>query len=186
MKKASLAAEVPNGKIRAFETFRNIILPILTTAILIAFSVSSYSSYDSSLLQSFTTSSNASTSMGIEGKCDIFKGNWVPYPEGPYYTNKTKCVIEDRQNCMKFGRPDSEFMKWRWQPDECDLAMFDAGRFLELVRGKTLAFVGDSVARNQMQSLVCLLASVSNHLLTHCNSNFICNKCYNNQPIWLG
>nr|GMC97179.1 protein trichome birefringence-like 19 [Ipomoea batatas] len=162
MKKASLAAEVPNGKIRAFETFRNIILPILTTAILIAFSVSSYSTSDSSLLQSFTTSSNnASTSMGIERRCDIFKGNWVPYPDGPYYTNKTKCVIEDRQNCMKFGRPDSEFMKWRWQPDECDLAMFDAGRFLELVRGKTLAFVGDSVARNQMQSLVCLLASVA-------------------------
>nr|GMC95125.1 protein trichome birefringence-like 19 [Ipomoea batatas] len=100
--------------------------------------------------------------MGIdERRCDIFKGNWVPYPEGPYYTNKSKCVIEDRQNCMKFGRPDSEFMKWRWQPGECDLPMFDAGRFLELVRGKTLAFVGDSVARNQMQSLVCLLASVA-------------------------
>nr|GLL26511.1 protein trichome birefringence-like 19 [Ipomoea trifida] len=99
--------------------------------------------------------------MGIERRCDIFKGNWVPYPEGPYYTNKTKCVIEDRQNCMKFGRPDSEFMKWRWQPDECDLPMFDAGRFLEVVRGKTLAFIGDSVARNQMQSLVCLLASVA-------------------------
>nr|GMC91505.1 protein trichome birefringence-like 19 [Ipomoea batatas] len=163
MKKASLAAEVPNGKIRAFETFRNTILPILTTLILIAFSVSSYSASDSSLLQSFTTSSNnASTSMGIdERRCDIFKGKWVPYPEGPYYTNKSKCVIEDRQNCMKFGRPDSEFMKWRWQPDECDLPMFDAGRFLEVVRGKTLAFVGDSVARNQMQSLVCLLASVA-------------------------
>ncbi|XP_031096071.1 protein trichome birefringence-like 19 [Ipomoea triloba] len=161
MKKASLAAEVPNGKIRAFETFRNIILPILTTLILIAFSVSSYST-SNSLLQSFTFSSNnASTSMGIERRCDIFKGNWVPYPEGPYYTNKSKCVIEDRQNCMKFGRPDSEFMKWRWQPDECDLPMFDAGRFLEVVRGKTLAFVGDSVARNQMQSLVCLLASVA-------------------------
>lgn len=167
--KASRAAEVPNGngKIRVFETFRRIILTIFTTVLLIAFSVSSYSSSDS-LLQSFRTTSNASTatnastSMAIEGRCNIFKGNWVPYPDGPYYTNQTKCVIEDRQNCMKFGRPDTEFMKWRWQPDGCDLPMFDAGRFLELVRGKTLAFLGDSVARNQMQSLVCLLASVSN------------------------
>ncbi|KAA8547836.1 hypothetical protein F0562_004265 [Nyssa sinensis] len=60
---------------------------------------------------------------------------------------------------MKFGRPDTEFLKWRWKPDECELPLFDAGQFLELVRGKTLAFVGDSVGRNQMQSLVCLLAS---------------------------
>ncbi|KAL7184865.1 hypothetical protein ACSBR2_026918 [Camellia fascicularis] len=52
-------------------------------------------------------------------------------------------------------------MKWRWKPDECELPLFNAVQFLELVRGKTLAFVGDSVGRNQMQSLTCLLASVS-------------------------
>ncbi|KAA8547833.1 hypothetical protein F0562_004262 [Nyssa sinensis] len=93
--------------------------------------------------------------------CNLFRGNWVLDTKGPYYTNETKCVIDDRQNCMKFGRPDTEFLKWRWKPDECELPLFDAGQFLELVRGKTLAFVGDSVGRNQMQSLVCLLASVA-------------------------
>ncbi|KAA8547834.1 hypothetical protein F0562_004263 [Nyssa sinensis] len=91
--------------------------------------------------------------------CNLFRGNWVLDTKGPHYTNETKCVIDDRQNCMKFGRPDTEFLKWRWKPDECELPLFDAGQFLELVRGKTLAFVGDSVGRNQMQSLVCLLAS---------------------------
>ncbi|XP_059670706.1 protein trichome birefringence-like 19, partial [Cornus florida] len=113
-----------------------------------------------SSLQSPGEASNDSKSISLEHKCNIFSGNWVPYPDGlPYYTNETQCSIDDRQNCLKFGRPDTEFLKWRWQPDECDLPMFDGVHFLELVRGKTLAFLGDSVGRNQMQSLVCLLAS---------------------------
>lgn len=97
----------------------------------------------------------------MEKKCDIFTGRWVPHPEGPYYTNTTCNLIIDQQNCMKFGRPDTEFMKWRWKPDACELPLFDAEQFLELVRGKSLAFVGDSVGRNQMQSLLCLLSGVA-------------------------
>nr|XP_027074666.1 protein trichome birefringence-like 19 [Coffea arabica] len=93
--------------------------------------------------------------------CDMFSGDWVPQVEAPYYTNETKCQIDDRQNCIKFGRPDTEFMKWRWKPSQCELPPFNATLFLELVRGKSLAFIGDSLARNQMQSLVCLLASAA-------------------------
>ncbi|KAI9152780.1 hypothetical protein LWI28_001056 [Acer negundo] len=84
-------------------------------------------------------------------------GEWVPNPEGPYYTNTTCWAIYEHQNCMKFGRPDTDFMKWRWKPDGCDLPIFNPAQFLEIVRGKSLAFIGDSVARNQMQSLICLL-----------------------------
>ncbi|XP_047323942.1 protein trichome birefringence-like 19 [Impatiens glandulifera] len=95
-------------------------------------------------------------------RCNIFKGDWVfSDSKEPYYTNETKCVIDDRQNCMKFGRPDTDFLKWRWKPYGCDLPLFDARRFLEIVKGKTLAFLGDSVGRNQMQSLVCLLSSAA-------------------------
>ncbi|KAF5749952.1 protein YLS7-like [Tripterygium wilfordii] len=61
---------------------------------------------------------------------------------------------------MKYGRPDSEFMKWRWKPDGCELPIFNPSQFLEIVRGKSMAFVGDSVSRNQMQSLICLLSRV--------------------------
>ncbi|QHO10047.1 Protein trichome birefringence-like [Arachis hypogaea] len=91
-------------------------------------------------------------------KCDIFSGEWVPNPKAPYYTNKTCWAIHEHQNCMKYGRPDSEFMKWRWKPNGCDLPVFNPFQFLELVRGKSLAFVGDSVGRNQMQSMICLLS----------------------------
>lgn len=100
----------------------------------------------------------------LDQKCDVFNGKWVlPHPQGPlpYYTNETCGLIIDQQNCIKNGRPDSEFMKWRWKPKDCDLPLFDATHFLEIVRGKSMAFVGDSVGRNQMQSLLCLLAHVS-------------------------
>ncbi|PSR87796.1 Protein trichome birefringence-like [Actinidia chinensis var. chinensis] len=115
-----------------------------------------------SSLYSSNIASNDSASVGLDRVCNIFKGEWVPNPTGPYYTNETKsCEIDDRQNCMKFGRPDTEYMKWRWKPYKCELPLFDAVAFLELVRGKNLAFLGDSVGRNQMQSLVCLLASAA-------------------------
>ncbi|KAF5747435.1 protein trichome birefringence-like 19 [Tripterygium wilfordii] len=93
-------------------------------------------------------------------KCDIFSGEWVPNPQAPYYTNTTCWAIHEHQNCMKYGRPDAEFMKWRWKPDGCELPVFNPAQFLEIVRGKSMAFVGDSVSRNQMQSLICLLSRV--------------------------
>ncbi|XP_019451234.1 PREDICTED: protein trichome birefringence-like 19 isoform X1 [Lupinus angustifolius] len=93
-------------------------------------------------------------------KCDIFTGEWVPNPKAPYYTNKTCWAIHEHQNCMKYGRADSEFMKWRWRPNDCDLQIFNPFQFLEIVKGKTMAFVGDSVGRNQMQSMICLLSRV--------------------------
>ncbi|KAJ6727850.1 XYLOGLUCAN O-ACETYLTRANSFERASE 3 [Salix koriyanagi] len=59
------------------------------------------------------------------------------------------------------GRPDSGFLQWRWKPDGCELPRFDPRTFFEIVRGKTMAFIGDSVARNHVESLLCLLSSVS-------------------------
>lgn len=102
----------------------------------------------------FITSSSSS-------KCDLFNGEWIPNMDAPYYTNETCWVIQEHQNCMKYGRPDTEFMKWKWKPDGCELPVFDPFKFLEIVKDKTLAFVGDSVARNHMQSLICLLSRVN-------------------------
>lgn len=95
-----------------------------------------------------------------EKHCDIFTGEWVPDRNAPYYTNKTCWAIHEHQNCIKYGKPDTGYMKWRWKPDDCDLPIFNPAQFLEIVRDKSLAFVGDSVGRNQMQSLICLLSRV--------------------------
>ncbi|CAI9109977.1 OLC1v1009926C1 [Oldenlandia corymbosa var. corymbosa] len=92
--------------------------------------------------------------------CDIFAGEWVRNPDAPYYTNATCWAIHEHQNCMKYGRPDDGFMKWRWKPDGCELPIFNPKEFLELMTEKYMAFVGDSIARNQFQSLICLLSRV--------------------------
>lgn len=95
-----------------------------------------------------------------EDKCDVFTGEWVPNPKAPYYTNTSCWAIHEHQNCMKYGKPDTGYMNWRWKPDGCDLPIFNPYQFLDIVRGKSMAIVGDSLGRNQLQSMICLLSRV--------------------------
>lgn len=118
-----------------------------------------------------------SSNVKSDATCDIFTGEWVRNPEAPYYTNTTCWAIHDHQNCMRYGRPDTDFMKWRWKPDGCELPVFNPSQFLELMRGKSLAFVGDSVGRNQMQSLICLLSRVSTPLTASLATNCFSKLC---------
>ncbi|CAI9111345.1 OLC1v1011554C1 [Oldenlandia corymbosa var. corymbosa] len=103
---------------------------------------------------------NESDVVKNEETCDLSSGEWVPNPDAPYYTNVTCPGMYNLQNCMKFGKPSMSFLEWRWKPDGCELPTFDPNRFLQLVRGKSITFVGDSLARNHMQSLICLLSGV--------------------------
>jgi hypothetical protein len=110
----------------------------------------------------------AAAARGAEG-CDIFRGGWVPDDgASPYYTNLSCPFIQEHQNCMKYGRPDRGFLRWRWRPDGCEMPRFDAEAFLGAVRGKSMAFVGDSLARNHMQSLMCLLTKVTTVFISYC------------------
>ncbi|KAL8154374.1 hypothetical protein V2J09_012134 [Rumex salicifolius] len=95
-----------------------------------------------------------------EGECDLFHGEWYYDESGSLYTNNSCPIITQMQNCQGNGRPDKGYESWRWKPSKCILPKFDANKFLELMSGKTLAFVGDSVARNQMESLLCILWQV--------------------------
>ncbi|KAL3624405.1 PMR5 N terminal Domain [Castilleja foliolosa] len=94
------------------------------------------------------------------GKCNLFIGDWVPDANGPRYTNSTCQTIEGPQNCMTNGRPDFDYVNWRWKPRDCDLPKFDAKKFLKMMRHKSLAFIGDSIMRNHVQSLLCMLSGV--------------------------
>ncbi|WOH05547.1 hypothetical protein DCAR_0624966 [Daucus carota subsp. sativus] len=77
--------------------------------------------------------------------------------EQPLYTNKSCPVMREPRNCFMNGRVDTDFLKWRWQPNTCKLPRSNPKLFLEIFRGKSMAFIGDSVARNHMESLLCLL-----------------------------
>lgn len=92
--------------------------------------------------------------------CDLYHGSWIYDTSGPLYTNNTCPILTQMQNCQGNGRPDKDYENWRWKPFQCDLPRLDAKKFLEVMRGKTLAFIGDSVARNQMESMLCILWQV--------------------------
>ncbi|XP_043698485.1 protein trichome birefringence-like 10 [Telopea speciosissima] len=93
------------------------------------------------------------------GRCDLFNGEWVWDEHYPLYQSKDCRFLDDGFRCSENGRPDSFYSKWRWQPKECNLPRFDAKEMLEKLRNRRLVFVGDSIGRNQWESLLCLLSS---------------------------
>lgn len=103
---------------------------------------------------------NTSNAGSADSGCDLYHGNWIHDPSGPLYTNNSCPLITQMQNCQGNGRPDKDYENWRWKPFQCDIPRFDPKKFLELMRGRTLAFIGDSVARNQMESMLCILWQV--------------------------
>ncbi|KAH7667583.1 PC-Esterase protein [Dioscorea alata] len=88
--------------------------------------------------------------------CNLFTGSWLHDESYPLY--KSSCPFIDPQfNCMLFGRPDSDYLHFRWNPSACDLPRFNGIDFLERMRNKKVMFVGDSLGRNQWQSLLCMI-----------------------------
>ncbi|KAL7107260.1 hypothetical protein ACP275_06G043200 [Erythranthe tilingii] len=112
------------------------------------------------VVESSAATTNSSQANVADSDCDLYQGKWIYDSAGPLYTNNSCPVLTQMQNCQGNGRPDKDYENWRWKPSECDLPRFDPKKFLELMRGKTLAFIGDSVARNQMESMLCILWQV--------------------------
>ncbi|KAG5523312.1 hypothetical protein RHGRI_035207 [Rhododendron griersonianum] len=125
-----------------------------------------------------TTSSSSSSSSSKEEErakvqiaCDYNNGKWIPDKLGPIY-NGTSCgIVTDYQDCTTNGRPDLGYLHWKWKPNQCNIPRFEPKVFLQILRNKHLAFVGDSFARNQVESLFCMLATVSTpHLVYSYNT----------------
>ncbi|KAI3453800.1 hypothetical protein Pfo_010463 [Paulownia fortunei] len=130
-------------------------------------SVGSQENTDQIPLQGYGTESTDS-----EGKCDLFIGDWIPYQAEPFYTNNSCSFIEEHQNCLRNGRPDTGYIYWRWKPRGCDLPRFDPERFLDLMRNKSWALIGDSISRNHVQSLLCTLSMVEKAIEVYHDENY--------------
>ncbi|KAF3335887.1 protein trichome birefringence-like 10 [Carex littledalei] len=96
-------------------------------------------------------------------ECDWFDGEWIWDEKYPLYDSKNCPFLDSGFRCSENGRADRLYSHWRWQPKHCDLPRFSAKKMLEKLRNKRLVFAGDSIGRNQWESLLCLLSSaVSN------------------------
>lgn len=91
--------------------------------------------------------------------CDLFDGNWVYDDSYPLYEPGSCSLIDEQFNCIVNGRRDSDYQKMKWKPRGCTLPRLNGSYMLELLRGKRLAYVGDSLNRNMWESLICILKS---------------------------
>ncbi|KAK2972153.1 hypothetical protein RJ640_018221 [Escallonia rubra] len=93
-------------------------------------------------------------------KCNMFKGRWVYKPMENLLYDDFRCpFLSDQVSCQRHGRPDFQYEKWSWEAHECEIPRFDGRDMLERLRGKRVVLVGDSLNRNQWESLACLLYS---------------------------
>ncbi|KGN44504.1 protein trichome berefringence-like 7 [Cucumis sativus] len=90
--------------------------------------------------------------------CDVFDGRWVEDDSRYPIYNSTDCPFAERGfSCFENGRKDKEYLRWQWKPKKCNIPRFDVEKALEMLRGKRVVFVGDSLSRTQWESWVCML-----------------------------
>ncbi|KAJ4982018.1 hypothetical protein NE237_032855 [Protea cynaroides] len=90
--------------------------------------------------------------------CNYAKGSWVADNRRPLYSGHgCKQWLSPMWACRLTQRIDFSYEGFRWQPENCAMPEFERSAFLRRMQDKTLAFVGDSLGRQQFQSLMCMV-----------------------------
>lgn len=72
---------------------------------------------------------NATRSRGLLTSCNLFHGKWLPDPSYPLYQSSGCPFIDPEFDCIKYGRPDKQFLKFSWKPDSCNIPRYHPSFF---------------------------------------------------------
>ncbi|KAJ0681948.1 putative PMR5 domain, PC-Esterase [Helianthus annuus] len=89
--------------------------------------------------------------------CDLFDGEWVKDKSYQLYKPGSCSLIDEQFSCFNNGRLNNAYQMLKRKHKSCTLPRLDGSHMLQLLRGKRLVFVGDSLSRNMWESLVCIL-----------------------------
>jgi hypothetical protein len=75
---------------------------------------------------SFGTMNGNGGDLYLEGvqECDLYMGTWVKDEGYPIYKPGSCPYVDEAFDCQNNGRGDSDYLKWRWKPDGCDLPRY--------------------------------------------------------------
>ncbi|KAG5245076.1 protein trichome birefringence [Salix suchowensis] len=92
--------------------------------------------------------------------CNYSKGRWVADSRRPLYSGfQCKQWLSEMWACRLMQRTDFSFEGYRWQPENCKMLEFEKSAFLRRMQDRTIAFIGDSLGRQQFQSLMCMASA---------------------------
>ncbi|XVF14827.1 hypothetical protein REPUB_Repub09cG0094900 [Reevesia pubescens] len=112
--------------------------------------MSSPSGKDSSDVENSTYSSKTQV-------CNYANGRWVADSRRPLYSGfGCKRWLPSSWACRLTQRADFSYEGYRWEPINCEMPEFGRFAFLRKMQDKTIAFIGDSLGRQQFHSLMCM------------------------------
>ncbi|KAG5607850.1 hypothetical protein H5410_029342, partial [Solanum commersonii] len=89
--------------------------------------------------------------------CNFARGRWIAERRRPLYSGfKCKQWLSDMWACRLTQRTNFSYEGCRWQPENCEMPDFNGSELLRRMQDKTIAFIGDSLGRQQFQSLMCM------------------------------
>ncbi|CAL9167188.1 unnamed protein product [Musa hybrid cultivar] len=96
--------------------------------------------------------------MQEKSECNYAKGKWVADTRRPLYSGSAcKQWLSGMWACRLMQRTDFSYENFRWQPQGCVMPEFSRSDFLRRMQNKTIALIGDSLGRQQFQSLMCMV-----------------------------